>query len=377
MPIQTRQVLSNFLIVFLSFLLTLAAIELMLRLIDYNPLGGLLQNEERAVFIRPSSNPERIFEATPNTSGKGWGTEVSINSSGFRGHDYTQEKPAGVYRVVVIGDSIAFGNNLPPESNFPAVLEQMFANAGKHVEVLNLSLGGYDTPQEVATLEQIGLQFKPDMVVVAYCINDIGIASGNLNYIKRLQRYGSPVYKLRLAQFIRVQLDRIDAIAFSKIADSDESFHLAYRDRMANISGDETLASLMNRLRTELAKPDAHYVFSADYTKPDHIKRLRYGLEKLRALQTAHGFSVNVVVFPFLLENQGSHESYQLVYQIVQHEIQHAGFSQTDIYPEFSAEGFANLAIRANDGVHPNARGHEIVANKLYKTISTKLSSGR
>ena len=81
----------------------------------------------RSLIIGPSVIQERIYEAIPNAKGRVWGTDVAINSAGFRDRDYSVKKPAGVYRIAVIGDSIAFGNNLPVDDTFSNQLEQLFA----------------------------------------------------------------------------------------------------------------------------------------------------------------------------------------------------------------------------------------------------------
>ncbi len=347
-------------------------LECVLRAISYNPFGEFFENEGRAVFIQPSKNKTRLFEATPNSRGYGWGTQISINRYGFRGRDYSLEKPKDVYRIVVLGDSITFGNNLPADQNYPAVLEKNFLKSNRPVEVLNLGLGGYDTLQEVATLEDIGLQFSPDLVILGYCINDIGIASGNLNYIKRLKNYGQPIYRSRLAQFIRVQLDRIELIAYDKSANSTENFDTAYKNSLADISNDNDLNNKIKTLEKLLSNVPEKTVFTRDYTEASHIQRLRYALEQLKALQQKHSFAVTVLVIPYLLEDNKSQTIYQAVYRIVEHEITRLHFSVINPYHEFSEAGFKNLILKKNDGVHPNAKGHEIMANVLYKNINVQ-----
>ena len=354
-------------LVFLSL-----ALEVVLRFANYNPFGEFFENERRAVFIQPSQNPLRIFEAAPDTTGEGWGTHITINHAGFRGRDYPAQKPINTYRVVVIGDSIAFGNNLPEDKNYPAVLEKMFAKSGRSVEVLNLALGGYDTLQEVATLEDIGLAFSPDLVVLGYCINDIGVASGNKNYIQRLQNYGSPVYHSRLAQFIRVQLDRIELIEYSKAANTGKNFGSTYKNTQSDISSDVVLNKKMQALGKLLDETPGKYFFTRDYADQTHMQRLRYGLERLGALQKKNSFGVVVLFTPYLLEDKTSQPIYQAVYAIIEHEITRLGFSALNLYRPLANAGFENVILKKNDGVHPNELGHEIIAKELYQTITIK-----
>jgi len=363
-------VVSALLLVSASILFTSGVLELGLRFAGYDPFRPV-QDEMRDIFLRLSSNPDRIYEAVPNTHGRGWGTDVVINRHGFRGHDYELQKPAGTFRIMDIGDSIAFGNNLQSGEEFPSVLETMYVTSGQRVEVMNLALGGYDTLQEVAALEDTGLAFKPDLVILAYCINDITVASENANYIARLKTYRSPLYRSRLAQFIRVQLDKIEMVRSMKKFKNERTFGQTYKDRLANIDNDPLLDQLRMKLRQDIASAHHDYPFTKDYTDDIHLRRLRYGLQKLHALQTREGFRTIALVIPYLLENDESGPLYQDVYAIIGHELDRLSIPAINLYPVFSQAGFPSLINRKDDGLHPNARGHVIMADELYKTIST------
>jgi len=78
----------------------------------------------------------------------------------------------------VLGDSIGFGycNDDEPlaiKDTFAAVLEaSLRERIGPHVEVINLSVSGYDTLQEAELLARKGVALGPDVVLIAYCLND-------------------------------------------------------------------------------------------------------------------------------------------------------------------------------------------------------------
>lgn len=368
---KSREILVGASLSIASLVVFLAILEIILRLAGYNPIGQLVNDPERSLFIRPSTNPDRVYEATPGASGRGWGTDISINSHGFRGREYVIDKPDGVFRIVVIGDSIAFGNGLDAGEAFPTVLENKYRSAGKNVEVLNLALGGYDTLQEIATLEEIGLSFKPDLVVLAYCINDIGIASGNAHYIEGLKKYRSVIYKLRTAQFLQIQLDRVSMIRYTGQANSSEEFSRTYQNRLADISSDIGLEQKRLHLQTALANSNSQTPFTHDYTDTLRLQRLRYALQKLQTLQDEHKFKTMAMLIPYLIEDKESSPIYQAVYDIIEYEFGQHHFPLLDLYPVFSTAGLSTLINRNNDGVHPNATGHRIIAETLYKTIST------
>jgi lysophospholipase L1-like esterase len=99
---------------------------------------------------------------------------LSTNRHGFRGPQWSVEKPAGTVRILGIGDSMMMGYSVAIEDSYLARLEEeLRANHPEcRFEVLNLAVGGYNTVQEVATLREIGLAFDPDLVLLGVVEND-------------------------------------------------------------------------------------------------------------------------------------------------------------------------------------------------------------
>ena len=99
---------------------------------------------------------------------------IATNSHGFRDREYALGKPDGTLRIVGIGDSFTFGAG-PVEDNFLDLLEDRLAgDLAIPVEVLNLGVPAYNTRQETLHLKEFGLQFSPDLVVLAFFVgNDI------------------------------------------------------------------------------------------------------------------------------------------------------------------------------------------------------------
>lgn len=106
------------------------------------------------------------------------GVPVSINSNGLRDEEYQHEKPEGVYRILVIGDSLTFGWGVNAEDIFSEILEKKLNERNdihrkyKKIEVINGGIGNYNTRQESAFLEKEGLKYLPDEVILAHFIND-------------------------------------------------------------------------------------------------------------------------------------------------------------------------------------------------------------
>lgn len=81
---------------------------------------------------------------------------------------------AGVARVMVFGESsVRGGSGLPPEQEFPALLEAKLRAAGRDVEVINLGRPGLDSAG-IRTLAFEAAAFHPAVFVVYAGHNDIG-----------------------------------------------------------------------------------------------------------------------------------------------------------------------------------------------------------
>lgn len=94
---------------------------------------------------------------------------VTINSRGLRGPEHAFEKPAGVSRVVLLGDSTVWGHGLEDDETLAAVLERHTSNT----EAINLGANGYSTVQELVRLETEGMRYAPDWTVLFFTPNDL------------------------------------------------------------------------------------------------------------------------------------------------------------------------------------------------------------
>lgn len=106
------------------------------------------------------------------------GSWVRINHDGFRGPDYAKEKPPGVVRVAVIGDSYVEAIQVAEDATFTAVIGRRLkdcpALAGKKIEAMNFGVDGYGTAQELITLRRKVWAYAPDVVVLAIFLgNDV------------------------------------------------------------------------------------------------------------------------------------------------------------------------------------------------------------
>jgi hypothetical protein len=103
---------------------------------------------------------------------------VRINRDGFRGTDYPLAKPAGVFRVAVLGDSYVEAIQVAEDKTFTAVIGRALGDCPvlkkMRVEAMNFGVDGYGTAQELVTLRKKVWRYSPDVVVLAMFLgNDI------------------------------------------------------------------------------------------------------------------------------------------------------------------------------------------------------------
>ena len=99
--------------------------------------------------------------------------DFATNSKGLRDtREFAYEKPAGVLRVLALGDSHTQGYEVRQEATYAAALERYLAARGVRAEVLNAGVSGYSNAEALAYLENEGYKYQPDAVVLGFYAND-------------------------------------------------------------------------------------------------------------------------------------------------------------------------------------------------------------
>ena len=123
---------------------------------------------------RVAADPLVGHEHVPGRSARLMGVDVTINSKGLRDREFDYSKPEQTRRVLMLGDSLAFGWGVPWDQTTSKQLEVLLRN-GKpmnHWEVINTGVGNYNTAMEVRFFLDEGTRYQPDIVIVNYFIND-------------------------------------------------------------------------------------------------------------------------------------------------------------------------------------------------------------
>jgi hypothetical protein len=140
------------------------------------PLGWSLVASRRLHFERHGSSERPYYLFEPGRNYNWRGIPVAINSRGLRTEEFLLPKPAHTYRILNVGDSIAFGWEVRQEETYGKQLEKMLNSRGdgRRYEVINAAIPTWNVEGERNYLLQEGLSYEPDLVILDLTIvNDI------------------------------------------------------------------------------------------------------------------------------------------------------------------------------------------------------------
>jgi lysophospholipase L1-like esterase len=99
---------------------------------------------------------------------------IAVNALGMRGPERDLRKPPGSARILLLGDSFAFGWGVEQAESFGARLESLLADRVGPVEVWSAAVPGWTTDQHYLYLRTRGLALDPDLVLLATGESDLG-----------------------------------------------------------------------------------------------------------------------------------------------------------------------------------------------------------
>jgi hypothetical protein len=95
------------------------------------------------------------------------------NTAGYRDLDRAVPKPPGVRRVLALGDSFTWGASIEFEDGWTQRLERALTRRRREPwEVVNVALPGMNTVDQRAQLDTEGFAYQPDVVLLAFVLND-------------------------------------------------------------------------------------------------------------------------------------------------------------------------------------------------------------
>lgn len=156
------------LLVVISVLLPLGAMEVALRVLYPNP-RILVRDDTLGTLPRPNLDVRKRFGGHETV------VRITTNSVGLRNREIGPAKPPGVTRVLALGDSFTFGHAVAAAEAWPQVVEMLLAaSRGRRWEVVNAGVSGHGTGQALLLYRKLEGQVQPDVVVLGFSVvNDV------------------------------------------------------------------------------------------------------------------------------------------------------------------------------------------------------------
>lgn len=125
------------------------------------------KSEKLKYFYEPKANSVLVISESwlPNK------VINTINSDTLHERfEYSIEKSQEVYRIITLGDSFTYGENVFTKDNWTELLEDKLSklkscNNIKKFEVINLGVYGYDAAYVVERFKIRGIKYNPDLVI--------------------------------------------------------------------------------------------------------------------------------------------------------------------------------------------------------------------
>lgn len=196
---MSKRVTANLILFFVSTLCILSFLEIGTRLFVVRKRPQLIvkraspaETRKEFSFLKPS------FEATLLSAE--YEIEIKTNSEGFRDAEFSVNKPGGVFRILVAGDSFTYGIGVEADETYPKIMERILneriLDQDLKYEVFNLGIPDIGTLEELEII-RYGMKYEPDLILLGLLVENRWAERGNdlcdnFRYWDRLKRKKLP-----------------------------------------------------------------------------------------------------------------------------------------------------------------------------------------
>lgn len=260
-----------------------------------------------------------------------------INTRGYRDLERAIPKPAGVRRVLCLGDSFTWGVGVLFDDAWPQRVERLLSRDGERWEAVSLGEPGLNTVQEASKLEAEGFAYEPDVVVLAYVLNDSEDASA-----AEARRATDWLEEKRRAPAVtRSLLDRTALVPL-------------VRGRIR--------ATTENRRRIA----DFHAMYADEYSG---WVAGRQALRSIAGLCRTRGLPLVVAIFPLFGNALDDTYPFAAEHGKVAQVAAEAGARVLDLLPQYRGLDWRLLVVDGADDEHPNEIAHRIASQAIAREV--------
>jgi lysophospholipase L1-like esterase len=350
-------------IIYLGFLLLLAAVEIGTRLtlphisslslfvVTTQQKAQVADEKQSGIF---EGDPLLLWRLKPNLDHAVWDfTVLSTNSQHLRSEHVGENvgaKQPGTTRIVCLGDSVTFGFRVPvvwPERPteydpawlpFPMLLEKELraANPDRKIEVVTMAVPGYTSHQGLAWLRRDIDDLQPDVLIASFGWNDASFSDVPDREAIRTNWY---------------------VVAVRWLIDHSQAFAHATHWLRAK----EAKARQQKQTGQPIVRPAAR-VSQQEYLN---------NMIAIQAMARLRGASVIVIAAPYRDNDPNVPEAgLMLQYRVaLGTAMRQRGVPFVELR-ELTPEAYPSNEGWFGERIHPNHMGHRLIASELLKVMS-------
>jgi hypothetical protein len=279
---------------------------------------------------------------------------VSVNADGNRGPRIPRVRAAdGPRRVLVLGDSVAFGMDVADGESWPEKL------ARPGLEVVSLAVPGFGTDQELLRLEREGLAYRPDVIVVGFCLaNDL--VDNALDAFLYSRAHPKPRFELGAGGALRLLREAVDLPAGRRAA-----VWLAERSVLWNALFRRGAAQTASE-QEEHWQTTSNALLARSEPLVDLATRL---LLRIRERGSEAGASLLVVAHPTRRSYQGEVPAWE---SALRERWQREGLRALWLDETYRAQGLEWKQFAVDGTGHLNAHGHAVTAEQVARALDAR-----
>ncbi len=188
-----KKIIINLSFLFLAVIVALLLLEGITRIFSLSPLWEGVKKayykdnmarfniQDKTLGWRTKPNLDLVLQKWQGE----FNTRIQTNSKGSRCDEIPYQKTNDKDRILFLGDSFGWGFGVSNSELFSHILQTRY---GETLEVINLSVSGYDLAQEYTIYKTEGVKYNPNTVILLlYIGNDIyrRLTDEDLNNIKK------------------------------------------------------------------------------------------------------------------------------------------------------------------------------------------------
>lgn len=326
-------IFKNLVLLFVVGLICLVFLEFSMRLLK-------LHGDTDPTYIIESD--ELPFQMKPNTTAKSiYGKEFSINNHGLRGPNFVKDKSSDIYRIMILGDSVAFGFCVDYEDTFSGILDRTLNQTKNSAEIINAAHNGFNINDAYNYLKYYGLEFNPDLVILSVTASDN--TDQSVTYIIKDGMGYSPGSRwMYVPSFVKKALRNSSLYMSIGLAKARIEFIMSNRNQESITVQKETMKPEVEKHLQDIAR------LSLENSLPLLVVTIPSEHDVKRGFYE-HDFFTNI-----------SQKRDEIKYDYI------------DTLSQFDPSK-QNYCL--NDGAHPSKYGHSTIAEILYEEIISSIKS--